>query len=185
MQKRRQQGSVLAQPKETINVKIDRGGIRDIEFLVQCLQRVYGGAEPWLRSGGTLFSLQKLHDKRHISGHDFHELNSAYTFLRHVEHRLQLRQGQQMHRLPSDQHHPDILPRSGAGLTPGYRLTDLAVSIRERMTAVSEIYQRVVYQQESGRSLLPATDDFRLQSRAEAFTAEQSNQQLIERLSDD
>src|SRR5438445_3264013 len=59
MQKRRQQGSVLAQPKETINVKIDRGGIRDIEFLVQCLQRVYGGAEPWLRSGGTLFSLQK------------------------------------------------------------------------------------------------------------------------------
>src|SRR2546429_2552039 len=42
----------------------DRGGIRDIEFLVQCLQRVYGGAEPWLRSGGTLFSLQKLHDKR-------------------------------------------------------------------------------------------------------------------------
>src|SRR6185312_13687082 len=36
---------------EAINVKIDRGGIRDIEFLVQCLQRVYGGSEPWLRSG--------------------------------------------------------------------------------------------------------------------------------------
>ena len=55
--------------------------------------RVYGGAEPWLRSGGTLFSLQKLHDKRHISGHEFHELTSAYEFLRHLEHRLQLRQG--------------------------------------------------------------------------------------------
>ncbi|MBV9609526.1 MAG: glutamine-synthetase adenylyltransferase, partial [Acidobacteria bacterium] len=51
----------------TIDVKLDRGGIRDIEFLVQCLQRVYGGSEPWLRSGGTLFSLQKLHDKSHIS----------------------------------------------------------------------------------------------------------------------
>jgi glutamate-ammonia-ligase adenylyltransferase len=58
-----------------LDVKLDRGGIRDIEFLVQCLQRVYGGAEAWLRSGGTLFSLQKLHDKGHISGKDFHELS--------------------------------------------------------------------------------------------------------------
>ncbi len=74
MQKRRQQANVLAQPEQTIDVKIDRGGIRDIEFLVQCLQRVYGGAEPWLRSGGTLFSLQKLHDKGHISGKEFHDL---------------------------------------------------------------------------------------------------------------
>ena len=40
-----------------IDVKLDRGGIRDIEFLVQCLQRVYGGAEPWLHSGGTLVFL--------------------------------------------------------------------------------------------------------------------------------
>ena len=74
-----------------IDVKLDRGGIRDIEFLVQCLQRVYGGEERWLRSGGTLFSLQKLHDKGHISGKDFHDLNSGYEFLRRVEHRLQLR----------------------------------------------------------------------------------------------
>jgi len=68
--KRRRQAA--AEGHESLDVKIDRGGIRDIEFLVQCLQRVYGGREPWLRSGGTLFSLQKLHDKRHISGHDFH-----------------------------------------------------------------------------------------------------------------
>src|SRR5947209_1503557 len=100
MQKRRQQMNVRAQPAESIDVKIDRGGIRDIEFLVQCLQRVYGGAEPWLRSGGTLFSLHKLHDKGHISGREFHDLTSAYEFLRNLEHRLQLREGQQTHRLP-------------------------------------------------------------------------------------
>ena len=81
-------------------MKLDRGGIRDIEFLVQCLQRVYGGKERWLRSGGTLFSLQKLHDKEHISGKDFHELTNAYEFLRKLEHRLQLRHGQQTHQLP-------------------------------------------------------------------------------------
>ena len=88
MQTRRHFRMVLEHPDQSIDVKLDRGGIRDIEFLVQCLQRVYGGAEPWLRSGGTLFSLQKLHDKRHISGHEFHELTSAYEFLRHLEHRL-------------------------------------------------------------------------------------------------
>src|SRR5947209_13630143 len=85
----RRRRMTVNEPNQMIDVKVDRGGIRDIEFLVQCLQRVYGGAEPWLRSRGTLFSLQKLHDKRHISGKEFHELTSAYEFLRHLEHRLQ------------------------------------------------------------------------------------------------
>ncbi len=98
-----------------IDVKLDRGGIRDIEFLVQCLQRVYGGAETWLRSGGTLFSLQKLHDKGHISGKDFHELSQGYLFLRTVEHRLQLRRGQQVHRLPASEADLRVLYRSVAG----------------------------------------------------------------------
>ncbi len=96
----------------TIDVKRDPGGIRDIEFLVQCLQRVYGGADPWLRSGGTLFALQRLHDKRHIGGTEFQELTGAYVFLRHVEHRLQLRQGQQTHRLPTTIEDLRILQRS-------------------------------------------------------------------------
>ena len=97
-------------------MKIDRGGIRDIEFLVQCLQRVYGGSESWLRSRGTLFALQKLHDKEHISGKDFHNLTNAYEFLRNLEHRLQLRHGQQTHRLPQSRAELQSLARS---LTPG------------------------------------------------------------------
>src|SRR5438270_3939090 len=145
--KRRKQ--IAAEGNESINVKVDRGGIRDIEFLVQCLQRVYGGAEPWLRSGGTLFSLQKLHDKRHISGHDFHELTSAYSFLRHLEHRLQLREGQQVHRLPRSEHELQTLQLSMSGLTPGYNLTDLTTSVQQRMAAVAEIYQRVIFQQQT------------------------------------
>ena len=119
MQQRRQLGKTLGQPDETIDVKVDRGGIRDIEFLVQCLQRVYGGAEPWLRSGGTLFSLHKLHDKGHISGKEFHDLTSAYEFLRHLEHRLQLRQGQQTHRLPASEADCRVLQRAMEGYAPG------------------------------------------------------------------
>src|SRR6266568_2817345 len=143
--KRRRQ--TAAEGHESLDVKIDRGGIRDIEFLVQCLQRVYGGSEPWLRSGGTLFSLQKLHDKRHIGGHDFHELNSAYMFLRHLEHRLQLQRGQQVHRLPRSPEELTILRRAMIGLTPGYQLADLTSAVKQRMAAVAEIYQRVIYQQ--------------------------------------
>src|SRR5436305_7201558 len=146
---RKRKKQIAAPGHSALDVKIDRGGIRDIEFLVQCLQRVYGGAEPWLRSGGTLFSLQKLNDKRHISGHDFHELTSAYSFLRHLEHRLQLREGRQLHRLPRSGQDLQILQRSMSGLTPGYNPADLAILVRQRMAAVAEIYQRVIYQQQT------------------------------------
>jgi [glutamine synthetase] adenylyltransferase / [glutamine synthetase]-adenylyl-L-tyrosine phosphorylase len=181
--KRRRQAA--AERHESLDVKIDRGGIRDIEFLVQCLQRVYGGSEPWLRSGGTLFSLQKLHDKRHISGHDFHELNSAYTFLRHLEHRLQLQRGQQVHRLPRSPQELAILQRAMAGLTPGYQLADLASAVKERMAAVAEIYQRVIYQQQAGRSFLPVPGDFQLRSQVEGAILDPSQPQLLERLAED
>jgi glutamate-ammonia-ligase adenylyltransferase len=183
MHKRRQQGRAIGQPAETIDVKIDRGGIRDIEFLVQCLQRVYGGAEPWLRSGGTLFSLHKLHDKGHISGKEFHDLTSAYEFLRHLEHRLQLREGQQTHRLPTTEAECRILQRAMEGYAPGeYRTGDLASIVRRRMAAVAEIYQRIIYQQQTrGRQQAPDTE-FKLLSALEPTTADQSTQQMLERL---
>ena len=181
--KRRRQAA--AERHESLDVKIDRGGIRDIEFLVQCLQRVYGGREPWLRSGGTLFSLQKLHDKRHISGHDFHELNSAYTFLRHLEHRLQLQRGQQTHRLPRSPEESAILQRAMAGLTPAHQLVDLTSAVKERMAAVSAIYQRVIYQQQGSRDFPTPQGDFQLRAQAEGSVLDPSPQQLRERLAED
>ena len=138
----------LATRKEpaTIDVKLDRGGIRDIEFLAQCLQRVYGGEEPWLRACGTLFSLQKLNDKGHLSSSDFRELSVAYEFLRTVEHRLQLQRGRQLHRLPSAPAELQILARAvsrdGAASTAG-----LMRSLRDRMGRVAAIYERMIHSQ--------------------------------------
>ncbi len=184
MQKRRQQRSVT-QPEETIDVKIDRGGIRDIEFLVQCLQRVYGGAEPWLRSGGTLFSLQKLHDKGHISGKEFHDLTSAYEFLRHLEHRLQLREGRQTHRLPALETDSRILQRAMEGYVPGEnRAGDLAAMVRRRMGAVAEIYQRIIYQQQTRGRRQARDTEFKLLNAPEP-TPDQSSQHMLERLAAD
>jgi len=182
--KRRRQ--IATEGQTTLDIKIDRGGIRDIEFLVQCLQRVYGGGEPWLRSGGTLFSLQKLHDKRHISSRDFHELTSAYAFLRQVEHRLQLRQGQQVHHLPRSDYEMQVLRRSMESLATGdYRLSDLAATVQQRMASVAEIYQRVIYSQEAHRPTEPEAGEFQLRSVPEATLADQSHQQLLMRLAED
>ncbi len=131
---------------QTIDVKIDPGGIREIEFLVQCLQRVHGGVEPWLRSGGTMFSLQKLHDKGHITVHDFHLLTSTYGFLRTIEHRLQLKNGQQRHHLPLDPQELQILANS---VDPDRAFTprEFVDEIRRRLTKVSDLYRRIIHQQ--------------------------------------
>jgi len=94
------QRGVIRQGVRELDVKSGQGGLREIEFAVQCLQRVHGGSEPWLRSSGTLPALQKLHDKGHIGNPEFRELCEAYILLRAVEHRLQCRQGAPSHRLP-------------------------------------------------------------------------------------
>jgi len=150
------------QGKLGIDVKLDRGGIRDIEFLIQCLQRVYGGAEPWLRHSGTLAALHKLHDKGHLSGQEFQVLSNGYEFLRRVEHFLQLRQGLQTHRLPEQEREITILRRAVAGFVPGERLQNISSAIQARMAAVNEIYRRVIYKQEIGHERLSAEADFQL-----------------------
>jgi [glutamine synthetase] adenylyltransferase / [glutamine synthetase]-adenylyl-L-tyrosine phosphorylase len=172
------------QAEVAIDIKVDRGGIRDIEFLVQCLQRVYGGAESWLRSGGTLFSLQKLHDKRHISSKEFHDLTSSYEFLRHLEHRLQLREGRQTHRLPASEDDLRILHRAMGGGSGEHGGASLMELVRHRMSAVSEIYQRIIFQQQT-RGQQSQQAEFTLQSSLGTAPTDQSTQHLLERLATD
>ena len=181
MQVRRKRPVVLRR-SQPIDIKIDPGGIRDIEFLVQCLQRVYGGAEPWLRSVGTLFSLQKLHDKGHITGHEFDALSSSYDFLRRLEHCLQLRDGQRVHRLPVAPSELRILTRAMNQFWPGReRFNELIQAVEQRMASVAEIYQCVIYQQEALRENELRNAEFQLRSVAAPLQAA-TDQQLLERL---
>ena len=167
-----------------INVKLDRGGIRDIEFLVQCLQRVYGGEERWLRSRGTLFALQKLHDKEHISGKDFHNLTKAYEFLRHLEHRLQLRHGRQSHQLPSSQAERSVVARCMSRTDARLLSPDeFIVQVEARMAAVAEIYRRIVYREQS-QQFIDGEGNLRLQSQVPP-SAENSYSQIMQRLAMD
>ena len=172
---------VAGQSQRAINVKLDRGGIRDIEFLVQCLQRVYGGDEGWLRSRGTLFALQKLHDKEHISGKDFHNLTKAYEFLRQLEHLLQLRHGRQSHQLPASEHELRVLARCmNRGDARAHPPKEFVLQVEGRMAAVAEIYRRIVYQEQS-QQFIDAEGNLRLQVQVPP-SAENSYSQIMQRL---
>ncbi|HZT59871.1 MAG TPA: hypothetical protein VFA21_14770 [Pyrinomonadaceae bacterium] len=84
------------------NVKLGRGGIREIEFIAQALQLAHGGRDPWLQAPHTLISLGRLADRRLITERERSELSDAYTFLRTVEHRVQMEHGLQTHAVPED-----------------------------------------------------------------------------------
>jgi [glutamine synthetase] adenylyltransferase / [glutamine synthetase]-adenylyl-L-tyrosine phosphorylase len=90
------------------DIKLGRGGIREIEFFVQTQQLVFGGRRPGLRGRRTLDMLGALHDEGWITAKARDELAAAYRFLRSVEHRLQMIADEQTQRIPSD---PDALKR--------------------------------------------------------------------------
>lgn len=84
------------------NVKLGRGGIREIEFIAQALQLAYGGTDRWLRASHTLISLSRLADRGLINEAELTELFNAYEFLRHLEHILQMENGLQTHTVPEE-----------------------------------------------------------------------------------
>lgn len=84
------------------DVKLGRGGIREIEFVAQALQLAYGGRDPWLRASHTLISLSRLTDRGLISKLEQSALFEAYEFLRRLEHILQMENGLQTHLVPGD-----------------------------------------------------------------------------------
>lgn len=172
--------AIVRKYPQAIDVKLDRGGIRDIEFLAQCLQRVYGGEERWLRPGGTLFSLQKLHDKGHISGKDFHDLTKAYQFLRRVEHRLQLQRGQQLHRLPSSREELQVLQRAMERDASPENAPAVTLIIKDRMASVTEIYERIVHSQRQIEK--EGVEVFRLSHTPSGAVRELSFDQVLQRV---
>ncbi|HEX8843104.1 MAG TPA: hypothetical protein VF791_00460 [Pyrinomonadaceae bacterium] len=82
------------------NVKLGRGGIREVEFIAQALQLAFGGHDPWLRAAHTLISLGRLADRRLLTERERTRLSDAYVFLRKLEHRLQMEHGLQTHSVP-------------------------------------------------------------------------------------
>jgi len=88
-------------PERANDVKLSRGGIREIEFIVQLLQVVRGGQFPELRTRPTLDALQRVAKAGLMPQATADALGAAYAFLRKVEHRIQYLDDQQTHVLPT------------------------------------------------------------------------------------
>lgn len=84
------------------NIKLGRGGIREIEFFVQTQQLIAGGRAPHLRGRGTLDMLATLAENDWIEPGVAEDMREAYLYLRHVEHRIQMQADEQTHSLPAD-----------------------------------------------------------------------------------
>ncbi len=129
----------VAQDRRALrNVKLGYGGIREIEFLVQGIQLLHGGKNPWVREPNTLRALHRLASRRILADPDYEALVRAYTFLRRLEHRLQIIHDRQTHTLPDDAqeiqslgrrmgYHPPEHPDPGAVLLADYERHTKAV----------------------------------------------------------
>jgi [glutamine synthetase] adenylyltransferase / [glutamine synthetase]-adenylyl-L-tyrosine phosphorylase len=84
------------------HIKLGRGGIREIEFVVQALQLVRGGSDPRLRSPSLLTVLPRLAGQKLLPAGAVRELGAAYEYLRRLENRLQMYADEQTHSLPAD-----------------------------------------------------------------------------------
>ncbi|MEQ8229643.1 MAG: bifunctional [glutamine synthetase] adenylyltransferase/[glutamine synthetase]-adenylyl-L-tyrosine phosphorylase [Rhodospirillales bacterium] len=84
------------------NVKLGRGGIREIEFFAQTQQLIWGGRIPELRIARTKEAIDCLVSHEQVLPETAEDLKSAYDFLRRVEHRLQMVDDEQTHTLPDD-----------------------------------------------------------------------------------
>ena len=95
----------------TRNVKLGEGGIREIEFITQALQLIYGGRETLLQNPSTLEGLSIIEALGLLPAHECDQLSNAYVFLRDVEHRVQVTHGLQTHEVPADEKSLNVLAR--------------------------------------------------------------------------
>jgi len=130
-------------------LKVGRGGLRDVEFAVQLLQMVHGRGDPALRSATTLDALRALGEGGYVGRNDAVGLVDSYRFLRTLEHRLQLRQLRRTHLFPStdDAEALHFLARS-AGLRSGGRRSageELVAEFRRHNGRVRRLHEKLFY----------------------------------------
>jgi glutamate-ammonia-ligase adenylyltransferase len=150
-------------------LKLGRGGLRDVEFSVQLLQLVHGRSDVMLRSPSTLVALEALSTWGYVGREDGATLGAAYRFLRSLEHRIQLLELRRSHVVPDDE---AALRRIGRSL--GFRsdpVAELTAEWRRHAREVRRIHEKLFY-----RPLLQAVA--RLDPGDARLTAEAAGERL-------
>lgn len=143
---------VAESPSGLEDIKIMKGGIREIEFIVNCFQLIYGGKINWLRSGNTAITLSRLHASGILNSEDYSILFNAYAFYRKLENRIQMLYRNQNHRIPKD---PTDLKR--LALSMGFRsrncVNELLEKIEEHKIRVNRIFEGLFANQKNKPSV--------------------------------
>jgi glutamate-ammonia-ligase adenylyltransferase len=145
-------------------LKLGPGGLRDVEFAVQLLQLVHGRADERIRPAATLSALAALIEDGYVGRADGEALHRAYSFLRQLEHRIQLHRLRRTHLVPEDERSLRRLGRSmGFARQPDVQLVEAWEHHRRE---VSRLHQKLYY-----RPLLSAVaaipgEEVRLSSEA-------------------
>ncbi len=135
----------LGRKKEAeTNLKLGRGGIREIEFFIQTLQLIFAGKNPELREKNSLKALKLLQSEGHIKEEERQQLHEAYVFLRTAEHRIQVVQERQTHNLPTQEQELRALARRcGFADTAGFK-----EALEEHRSTVEGIYRDLFFSKE-------------------------------------
>jgi glutamate-ammonia-ligase adenylyltransferase len=154
--KRRIERDIVGVDKLERDVKLGRGGIREIEFIVQTLQLIHGARHPFLQESSMLKALRALRQLDLLPREEVLILDNAYRFLRRVEHRLQIEGEQQTHLVPRDS---EALRRLALSLRFSSS-EDFTAALQKRMRAVRPIFQRIVSEPTATKS--PTADDLEI-----------------------
>jgi glutamate-ammonia-ligase adenylyltransferase len=154
--KRRIERDIVGEDKLERDVKLGRGGIREIEFIVQTLQLIHGARHPFLQESAMLKALRALRQLDLLPREEVLTLDDAYRFLRRVEHRLQIEAEQQTHIVPRDS---QDLRRLALSLRFSSS-EDFTAALQEKMRAVRPIFQRIVSGTPTAGS--PKSDDLEI-----------------------
>ncbi len=125
-----------------VQLKLGRGGLRDIEFTIQLLQLVHGQTDDAVRQRGTLPALLALAEHGYIGRDESAKFSNDYRFLRLLEHRLQLSRLKRTHLMPRDDNALRVLARASGQATTAAALTDRWRTVK---TEVRTLHERLFY----------------------------------------
>ena len=135
----------VVQRQDPDNVKLGAGGIRDVEFVVQAFQLIYGGRHPQLEVKACLNAMRELHELDLLEDETYANLEQAYRFLRRVEHGIQAINDQQTQQLPNDATWQNNLAQ-----TLGFaKYDDFLNALNEHRHNVSVPFDRMVTERQS------------------------------------
>src|SRR5438552_2678443 len=156
--KHRIERDIVGAEKLERDVKLGRGGIREIEFIVQTLQLIHGARHPFLQEPNMLEALRALREFDLLPREEVLALDNTYRFLRRVEHRLQIEAEQQTHVVPRE---PEALQRLALSLRFSSS-KDFTVALQEKMRAVRPIFERIISKTAAASADLSQVNEFEI-----------------------